>query len=344
METYFLNGDFKIISVTDSLISCKVVKRFFSAGDFTLTVPASVGIRSAAEYFLDPNSGFCGIIESRSVEDGVLTVSGRSLEALLERRIIYGGGIYSGNVESAVRTAVEQNAIKKRPLSNLTLGSAAGLVGDGYLETAWMDLSGWIYSSLRSLEASYSVTLDSVTGGLVFRVEKKRDRTRSSSSPVVFSESLGNIEELKISADTSDEKNVAYVRGSDGTCAVAGSVELEGTIRRETFVSAADIFPERYAGHDAYVAALVKRGNEKLALMGGNYKASGVTIHGPQFGRDYLLGDVCEIEAESGLSFSAMVTSVTYVYTGGEAVVYPAFGDDEKTLRRLVQETLDRRA
>ena len=339
MELYLLDGKFNCVGMVTDAVKCRVTRRFFSPGDMVFT-PLSRDLPISGEYVYDPAVGYCGVIEGFSYADGLTEVYSRSLEALLDRRIIHGGGRFSGNVESAVRLAVTRNAIDERNLAGLVLGDTIGLTDRGYMETSWSVLSGWIYSVLRPCGVSFSVTLDTERKVPVFSLVRYENRTRGQKNhpPVVFSESLGNVRDLSVEKDSAGFCNTAYVRGADNTCVKVTLSNTMAADSREKFVSAGDVCPDYYESSYEYESALKRRGTESLLKSPEILRGRGKVVSGGVIGRDFELGDLCDFECAGGVSFSANITSVTYTYENGDVSVTCGFGEDEKGLRSTVRD------
>lgn len=339
MELYLLDGNFSCVGMVTEAYWCRVTRRFFSPGDMVFA-PRENDLPLAGEYVYDPVSGYCGVIEGFKYDGGITEVHSRSLEALLERRIIHGGGRFSGSVESAVRLAVTRNAIDERNLAGLVLGDTIGLTDRGYMETSWSVLSEWIYSVLRPCGASFAVELDMEQRVPKFNLTRYENRTRGQKKlpPVVFSESLGNVRDLYVEKDRGSFSNTAYVRGPDNTCVKVTLPNTMAADAREKFVSAGDIYPEYYETTYEYESALKRRGTECLLKSPELLRGKGIIVSGGVIGRDFNLGDLCDFECSGGVSFSANITSVTYTYENGDVSVVCGFGEDEKDLRSTVRD------
>lgn len=315
------------MGIIDRCISLRATKRFFSPGEITLKLAKAVdGLMSAAAIY-EPFSKGCYLIEAIECSSvGEITVKGRSLESLLERRILNSNGRYAGNAEQTVRLAVETNTTGERALSGLVLGETVGLDGDGYFSADYRNLSEFVYTTLRTFGASYTVEL--VDGVPTFRVVTGKDRTRAQSKyvPVVLSESMGNVIMKRTWLDVSRQKNTAYVTGSDGRCETVTLAEGEND-RRELYVNARDLAPAGFAVYEEYSAALRMRGIETLRKYGGEWRCTGSVTDIAHYGADYALGDVCDVDTSLGISLSERMTSVEFCFEKGCVTVSTSFGE-----------------
>ena len=337
MEVYLLDDSFDTIEIIDKCITFKATKRFFSPGQFEMSLYSDVGSFRSAFAIYEPFSKGSYLIERIECGDkGIVKIGGRSLEALLENRILEGNGRYVGGAEESVRLAVQRNTTNERALSGLVLGDVTGLVGKGCFNTDYRNLSEFVYSSLRPFGGTYTIEL---VGSIpTFRVITGRDRTRSQNRypSVVFSESMGNVISGSTRFDVKDSKNIAYVSGSDGRRVIA-AISDQIVDRREVYVNARDISPHEFNTDEEYLDALRVRGLETLTRYGGEWKYSGNVI-GTRYGTDYFLGDICDIDTCLGVSFSERITSVEFVFENGTVRSTVTFGEGEEPLRSVIKE------
>lgn len=338
MELYFLNEDFSLLDgPIESFTSVVWYERFFEAGTFTMYFPRSMLSRvmqakyvctSAAEGELK-----CGRVEYISADDqGECQMGGHLLENLLSDKLITGNGVYSGTVTEAVISAVTSCLGE----TGITVGECAQIAQTVNLPYNWSTLSEWIYSVLKPYGASYTVTLDKKTGLPVFRIVKGVDRT-ADGSRVVFSASFGNIAEITMDIDRGTAKNFAYIRGKDETVVTVD--KSSGGLKREIFVNADDIAPGKFATNDEYIDALKNRGEEKLLKCPEGFSVSAECVPGtlPQYGKDYFMGDICDVaDEELGISYGLRLTAVDTVWENGVSSVFPLFGEEIRYISRMM--------
>jgi len=119
MELLVLNSDFEIISVIDVLDSLIWTDRYSAYGDFEIYTPVTTELLSylQQEYYLWFNgSDHIMIIEDIRIkcdteEGNYLIVTGRSLESILDRRIIWEQTILSGNLQNGIETLLNDAII-----------------------------------------------------------------------------------------------------------------------------------------------------------------------------------------------------------------------------------------
>ena len=302
MEFYLLNDDFENIGILECVLEAQVIHRFHAPGEITVKLPHGIRVSSKAAYIYDPESLSCAVIEKVVCKHGEsITLSGRKLECLLERQIVRSGGVYMGSVENAVKFAVERYAISSRAVPNLEFAEFADIDTEGIVDLEWMPLSEWLYMTLKPYGAAFTVTLDTTCNRLYFSLVQGSDRTYGQGilPPVVFIEDDGTLLDGSYSSDLAGYANTAYVIGNDGTFVTVPEVPPSGLSRREVAISAKDIYPNSFETEEEYKAALYARGLSKLPGYGARiyFEGSDSGRADMTLGRDYFLGDLCEVES-----------------------------------------------
>ena len=144
MELLVLNTTFESIAVVDTYESLIWTDRYNAYGDFEIFFAMDTGL---LEYLKEDNylwlkeSEHCMIIEEIKIdsdtEDGNhLIVTGRSLESILERRIIWGQRIFSGNFQNAIQTMLNDFCAKQREQNKVDITDSFQKLA-GYDRTLW---------------------------------------------------------------------------------------------------------------------------------------------------------------------------------------------------------------
>ena len=187
-----------------------------------------------------------GIIESLQLETDAekgdyLTVTGRFLACLLERRIIYPTITANGSYEDIVRKVLSRNVISAgiRNLPGFSMGTVSG---DCWQKTARMQVSydnilEWLYSLCETIGGSANVRLDGNALKCDLFSGTDRSLLQDDNPHIVFSDAYNNLLSFSYAADDAVQKNFAYVLGCG-----------EGSARkRTTFCSGAEpTYLDRY--------------------------------------------------------------------------------------------------
>lgn len=328
-----------IVDVATSIIWHSV---YFGVGDFEITAPASpdvVALLQAGNYVTRPDDDETGIIEKIDIPDSpeegaTITASGRFAKSLLERRLIYNltgnsnkATILRGNVESAVRTVVKDNAINctfdsKRNMTGLLLGASAGITATIVDENGNAAEKQVSYENLLSYTdgvlEEYGLGAKCIlrNGAFQYVVYIGSDRSTGNSAgnmPVVFSKDFDNLSSSEYIYDISTEKNVALIGGEgegvDRFYSLIGSA-YSGYDRRELFVDASSISKkykdesdvEQTYSDTEYAAMLDTLGKQSLAPLAVTETFDGVldvTNGNYIYGRDFALGDIVTVQNNS---------------------------------------------
>lgn len=256
-----------IVDTSDTVIWHSV---YYGVGDFEIYVPctvANLSLLQKGNYVTRPDDRHVGIIEKVQItydaENGrMLDVIGKFSKALLNRRIIYklngtsvSPTIISGNVETAVRSLVNDNAIScpfdsGRNMAELKLGELAGIskviiddsAADADKQVTYKGLLDYTDGVLKEYGMSaYCALADDLK--LAYTVYEGADRSvdnKAGNEPVIFSQDFDNLLSSDYQQDTAIYKNTALIggagEGTDRFCVLVKSGS--GIDRREMFVDA----------------------------------------------------------------------------------------------------------
>lgn len=116
MELLVLNTDFESVAVIDTYESMIWTDRYNAYGDFEIFFAMDTQLLQylKEDYYLWlKDSEHCMIIEDIKInadteEGNHLIITGRSLESILERRIIWGQRIFNGNLQNGIQTMLNE--------------------------------------------------------------------------------------------------------------------------------------------------------------------------------------------------------------------------------------------
>lgn len=342
------NSALEVIGILDTAQSIIWHSVYYGVGDFQIYIRLqdALQIIADARYITRPDNDEVGVIESILIADDIesgkmITIKGRFAKSLLDRRIIFNlsgtsnkATILRGNVESAVRGLVNDNAIASRSLGVLELGAVAGIskiIVDGNGAAAQKQVS--FENLLEYTEAvlkEYAIASKAKLNGnkLQYVVYEGADRSadnRSGNHPIVFSKEYDNLLSSEYMRDTTIEKNVALIGGEgegiDRFCVLLGS--QSGLARKEVFVDASSIgkkykdaseVEQTYTDAE-YTTLLKAHGHQVLSdstvvedfngtidITNGNWK----------YGVDFFIGDIVTIQDNDiGVYKSVRIGEVT---------------------------------
>lgn len=324
MDITILDTDLNAVCVIDTYESIIWIDRYQEYGDFEIYTFADSEILSQMQqgYYLQcPYSDHMMIIEKTLIETDAengnrLTVTGRSLESILTRRIIWGQKTISGNFQNGVKELLEECIIapvnKDRKIDNFVFeASTDPSVTKLVIDTQYTgdNLYDVIKQACVERNVGFSITLDE-KNRFVFRLYVGKDRSynQSDNPYVTFSPDFENVINSNYLESKSALKTVALV-GGEGEGAsrryttVGSGLGME---RREFFVDARDISSDIEDGgkltDDEYMDKLQQRGKEKLAENTDTVSFEGEidTTFMYKLGKDFFCGDIVQFSNEYG--------------------------------------------
>lgn len=342
MYIYVLNKDRKRIGLIDNYVSLIWTTRYYFYGDFELYLPVTSEYLDLLreDYYLETTeSDRVMIIETITIrtdaENGnYLTVSGRSVESLLERRVVC-DRISPDNmpIETIANYLIQWNITD--PLTdkeNRTMDEVSYKeVTKGFSDSITAQYFGDnLYDIITELcqGYGYGFKMPLVDGKFTFEMYAGFDRTRSQTEniPAVFSPKFENLVNTEYTHNKQDYKNVAFVAGEGEGAArkTTFSGNAAGLDRREMYVDARDLSSENVSSTTQYNAMLVSRGKDKLAETAPVSEYVGEVSNFP----DYCgLGDIVEVENEFGMKATARITEIIESYSTSGNTRVPTFDE-----------------
>lgn len=305
--------------------------RYYDVGDFEIYVestPHTISVLQKGNYVTRPDSTMACIIEkvqaTTDTENGkYLIVTGRSLQSILGRRIIWRQTNLAGTVEDCIRQLINENIINPsvpdRKVEGFTLAEKAGFTETVEMQVTGDNLLDVVKDLCQTYEYGFDVNFDDAMR-FVFRLYKGIDRSYNQSvNPyVVFSPDFDNIRSSTYTSDKTDYKNVALVAGEgEGVERKMVSVgSAAGLTRYELFVDARDLSTnagtEEEITQEEYNRQLAQRGDESLAaaVVQESFEGEVEPAVNYIYGQDYFLGDIVQVENEYGIQNTPRVTEV----------------------------------
>lgn len=341
-------AEFEVIGILDTTQSVIWHSVYYGVGDFEIYIRLedALHIIADARYITRPDNDEVGVIESILIADDIengkmITIKGRFAKSVLDRRIIFNlsgtsnnATILRGNVETAVRSLVNDNAIASRSLGILELGAVAGIdkiIVDesGAAAQKQVSFKGLLeYSEAVLKEYGIASTVKLSGNKLQYIVYEGADRSTDNADgnqPIVFSKEFDNLTSSEYTYDASLEKNVALIGGEgegiDRFCVLLGS--QSGLRRKEVFVDASSIKKAYKDDNDVehmytdaeYTAMLKAHGHQVTSAMTTAEDFNGTLdiTHGNwKYGVDVFLGDIVTVQDnEIGVYKNVRLAEVT---------------------------------
>lgn len=358
MRILVLDHLFRSVVLLDVFESLIWTERYQEAGDFEVYTPINEEIlwlndfvQSQSEKELDTYVYLKGsdqlmIVESMELRTEVETgdrmiMSGRSLESILDRRIIWAQTVLNGKLQNGVQKLLNENAINPsigdRKIDGLSmilstdsavtsLDLRAQYTGDNLYDT--------VVAICKTYDIGFRIVLND-ENQFVFSLYKGTDRSydQLQNPYVIFSPKFENVINSSYLESNKTLKNVALVAGEDeGTSRRTRTVgSKKGLARRELYVDARDIQSETEEGTQIpeaeYNAQLDQRGSEKLAeniytkIFEGDIESTKTFV----YGRDFFKGDVVQFLNEYGIQAKVRIMEIVRSQDTNGYNMYPTF-------------------
>ena len=361
----------KLVDIYDSLIW---TERLYSPGDFELVVRPStealqlfaegnyVWNREAKEQYVENSEEKIlrklMIIEKNELqtdpeEGNKLIVSGRSLESILDRRIVWKQTEINSAFQTAVQRLLNENIINpdsahggtNRKILNFKFVSSTDPIVTAltlkaqYTGDVLLDV---LNNNCKEFKIGYRIELDD-DNKFVFQLYAGKDRSynQTANTYVCFRSEFDNLLNSNYKHSMDEYKNITHIGGEgEGTDRIyanyfVGNSEPSGLDRKELFTDARDLSKSTYnedgtektLSDAEYEAILKERGTEKLAecKITTEFEAEIETTQQYKFKEDFDLGDKVQIVNEYGIEGVALITEVVRSVDQDGFKTYPAF-------------------
>lgn len=321
-----------IIDVFDSLIW---TKRYNDCGDFELSmyitsiIPDFIKAGNYVSLSEDYEHDYFMIIETiellENSENGdKLTISGRSLESILDRRIIWDSVSYSAKsswyiIKDLLSKSIISPMITSRKIDDFVIEepSADMSFSSIYAEYDGDSLLTAIQNNCQEDYYSMSLRRNIQTNQFVFSVYNGEDRSydQTKNDLLIFSPTFDTMYSSKYLFSTKNYRNAIQVVGQGSTRVSVG--ETSGLERRE---------------HKETVDNI--SGSNALKTIGRNllytYRVDSLLEADStdilyKYGVNYFVGDIVQLRNSHGIESKARITEVVFSQDESGISIYPTF-------------------
>lgn len=381
MDIMVLDTNFEAIGVIDTYRSFIWTDRYDEAGDFEIYLPMNMDFLNLLKkdyYLINSESEHMMIIETvlieSDVEDGAyLTITGRSLESILSRRIVWNKMIFDmtadgvePNLQNGIKEIITKNAINPditvRAIPNLIFVDSVdpkvtSLTFQG--EYLGEDLYSIVKKLCQENEIGFKIVLNennqfefSLYAG-VDRSYGDEDNPQTTNSYVTFSPDFDNVINTNYVDSNKNLKNTTLVVGeteydSDTGLEVTrqqlvlniNNQIYTGLERREIFTDATSLSTDDgYGGTlnaQQYKARMKQRGIDTLMENTATTAFEGEvdSVRMYKYGVDFFVGDIVQLANEYGHEGRAYISELVISSDDSGTTTYPTF----KTIQKGVYE------
>ena len=330
MQLYTLTSSFLPRDIVSDFVSAIWTERYSAAGDVQIVAPATpdvidllsqgtfLGLRGTREIML---------LETQSIENGLLTVTGKSLTEFLNARHAQFpeaeeftlNNLSAGQFIAEVVRKIAINPIYYDEEKDKIVGLELGQISDSGTIKRLSVSPGPLYEAIQKIaqeeEVGFKLYLKSArfSTGYVLRfttwLGKNRTSEQDVHSMVRLTPQMDSLTDVKELTSIAEYKNVIYV-SYEGTTSIHYAEPTlpipEGFNRRVLQVDAPTIYiaPENRTEFRAQVARNTIAEHVYIKAVDGQVS----TEIGYKYGLDYFLGDIIELEGFTGLMSKARVT------------------------------------
>lgn len=325
VEIYVTNQKFEIVGVLDNAESVIWTERYQSEGEFEIYIQAG---KKAIEmlqrdYYLFRTETDRGMIIANveiktDAETGnYLIVTGKSLEELLGRRIIWAQTNMTGKAELAIRRLIEENVINPsipgRKIADFALGEIKGFEDAIEMQATGDNLKETIEGICKTYGYGYKITRKD--GKFVFDLYRGADRSynQDANPYIVFSPEFENLLSTDYKKTMDKYRNVVLVAGEgEGLERKTQEVgEEKGIKRYEMYSDARNASTNNgEITEEEYFAQLAEDGKATLAENTEEETFEGTVdyLTPYKYGEDYFMGDIVQVTNEYGISATPSIT------------------------------------
>ena len=346
MDVMIRDNNFNIVGIVDDFQSVIWTERYNDAGDFQIDGDLNSTIAKYCKigYFATvAKSNVVMVIESIEASEqprstNKITVKGRSIDTILERRIIWALTTASGNVQTVIKKLITENAINP----SIAVRAIPGLyfvdTNDAYIASKTINSIQFehenLYDAIKTLCQAYDIgyKMIMINGSFAFGLYYGTNRSyKQTNNPyIVFSEEYDNISESRFLGDRSKYRNVALVGGEgDGDqkfLVVAGEEASSGLDRYESYVDSGLSTNNGEISVTDYTYQVRAKGIEALAEVSNIYSLDGKIIPDMfKYGIDYNLGDIVQYKGILGTSSPVRITEFIRCLDTSGYKEYPSY-------------------
>jgi len=350
MDFRILDTDYRDVDVLEVFKSIIWTDRYWAHGDFELVLYPTIENLSylMEDYYLwSKDSTHLMIIEDIQIKTDVeagneLIVTGRSLESLLDRRIVWQQTILSGNFQEGIKKLIDDSIITPSDSSRIIPNFIFEYSTDPAITELTIEhqITGrGLYEVISTLcserNIGFKVVLSS-DNKFVFSMYAGEDRSYNQfKNPyVIFSPDFDNLINSNYFSSKRGLKTIALVAGEgEGLARTTIEVLKEngggiGLNRRELYVDARDISSNNgQVSQNDYLELLRQRGINYLAenITIKAFEGNAANFHMYVFNKDFYMGDVVQIANEYNIESTSRVVEIVRSQNEEGVNFYPTF-------------------
>lgn len=330
---YIFNTEMELQGIIDSFISLRWRRKYFEAGEFEIVIapdPNNIDLIKSDNIVVRNNSIEAGIIENINInDDGTqieITISGRFLSAILERRIVKKRINFTGSVIEGMKKLLNQMT----KLSNILEIEPTTIPSEKItFQCTYKNVYEYLIKLSKYSNIAFRIVPDIENKKMIFQNYVGVDRTNKQmeNEQYQFSDTAFNIEKSEYDYSNKNECNYVLIGGQgEAEERVLTEISLGKSCMelRERFVDARNESPNDLTDSE-YREILKSLGREQLNEETKTLEVTADTI---DYKDKWDLGDIVDVWiSEWKISQEFRITEVEEIVEEGQRTVYATFGD-----------------
>lgn len=343
MILYIKDTDFQTKYVIDVFSSLIWTKRYYQYGDFELQLPIKSGYSDIFQldyYVQRDDDDTIMIIEkietTTDAENGnYILISGRSLESILARRVIWSQTKVTGKASERINKLITSQCVTSgeyRKIDNLVVSDTTP---GSDTSTSSQYTGNNLYEVVEELAQGnglgFRISLQNST--MTFEIYEGTDYSygnKDNNPYVVFSPEFNNLLSSDYIADKENFANVARVFGSGEGSArqkyTYGATTSKGLNRYEVYVDARDVSSDETTDEETLCKA---KGAEALTenTLAISFDSSVLPYGQYTYKTDYNIGDIVQVKDVYGYGMAVRIVEIIESWSTSGYSITPAFAE-----------------
>ncbi|GHU69158.1 hypothetical protein FACS1894184_12650 [Clostridia bacterium] len=338
MELLIYNTSRELTGVLESIEYFKWTRRYSKAGSFVIKAIGSsenAALLQIGNYVWkndDQEIGMIEHLELSQTDKEMITVSGRFVTALLDRRIIWGTEFLNGDIGACIGQMIDHHLVHPtdpaRQVDFVSFTSPSFGI-PVHNQVSYKNLYEVVTDLCDAADVGIRTVFTPQTGAMVISLYQ------GVMTQAVFSREYENLISQTFIHNIAESRDTVVVAGEgDGEERMLVSIDgASGEDRREIFVDARDLQSENFP--DNYEQVLLFRGQSKLAEYAEvkTFDAE-VNMRGNLiYKTDFDLGSIVTVQSRRwGVSLQTRITEITESYDQSGLSIDVVFGRGMLTL------------
>lgn len=332
---FFFDTELNLKGIIDSFISLRWRRKYYEAGEFEIVLPSSsyiLSLISENTIIMRNNYTEAGIIETieyseKTEESSQVTISGRFLTAILERRIIKSTLNFKGNTIEGMNTIIE----KMTPFTT-NWETVASSISSKYIEfqATYKNVYDYLCRLSEFADIGFRLVPNVESKVFLFEAWKGKNRTsnQTENEQYTFSSDNENIEQSSLLTSDKTKANYILVGGAgEGENRILEEIKTEktGFELYEVFSDQKSVSSDGLSTSE-YKNQLKDIGNSLVCDGIIQFEATAINIG--DYKTKWDLGDIVNIEKSDWKQMTTKrIIEVEETIEDGTKSIIPTLGD-----------------